>query len=64
MLSNLSVYSAAEILESPQLQHRDAFEELASGDARARVVGLPFRLVTRGADADLPERRRTRSLPG
>jgi crotonobetainyl-CoA:carnitine CoA-transferase CaiB-like acyl-CoA transferase len=42
-----AVCSPSEILDSPQLAHRDAFETLAvPGGNRATVVGLPFRVVT------------------
>ena len=41
-----AMYAPAEILRSPQLAHRHAFEDLAIGDGRhARVVGLPVRSV-------------------
>jgi crotonobetainyl-CoA:carnitine CoA-transferase CaiB-like acyl-CoA transferase len=47
-----AVYSPQEILDSPQLEHRGAFETLPIADDRAaRVVGLPFRVVDRGATA-------------
>lgn len=53
-----AVYSPAEILESPQLAHRRAFEALPVGDGReATVVGLPFRVVSGGN----PEEERPRS---
>jgi crotonobetainyl-CoA:carnitine CoA-transferase CaiB-like acyl-CoA transferase len=59
-----AVYPPAEILDSPQLAHRDAFETLALGDGRdARVVGIPFRVVAGGNDRDDANRRR-RSLRG
>ena len=59
-----AVYSPAEILESPQLQHRDAFEALVLADGqKANVVGLPFRVVAGGNDAQ-PDRRQRRSLRG
>lgn len=59
-----AVYSPAEILQSPQLRHRGAFESLALGDGRAAcIVGLPFTVVA-GGNAARPERRRTRSLRG
>jgi crotonobetainyl-CoA:carnitine CoA-transferase CaiB-like acyl-CoA transferase len=54
-----AVYSPEEILASPQLAHRDAFEPIAVGDGReAKVVGLPFRIVDRGTTV------RRRSLSG
>jgi crotonobetainyl-CoA:carnitine CoA-transferase CaiB-like acyl-CoA transferase len=55
-----AVYSPAEILASPQLTHREAFEPLPLGEGHeARVVGRPFRLVA-GGDGE----RRRRSLQG
>jgi crotonobetainyl-CoA:carnitine CoA-transferase CaiB-like acyl-CoA transferase len=55
-----AVYSPAEILDSPQLHHRDAFEPLPVGDGRdAVVVGTPFRVVASGGG-----KRRRRSLRG
>lgn len=54
-----AVYSPAEILSSPQLAHREAFEALPlDGERTARIVGLPFRLVAGGGA------RRRRSLQG
>jgi crotonobetainyl-CoA:carnitine CoA-transferase CaiB-like acyl-CoA transferase len=54
-----AVYSPEEILDSPQLAHRAAFELLPVGDARdALIVGLPFRIVDKGRAA------RRRSLQG
>ena len=59
-----AVYSPAEILESPQLAHRGAFEALPIGLGRAAsVVGLPFRVVSGGQVEDGNPRRR-RSLRG
>lgn len=59
-----AVYSPAEILDSPQLAHRQAFETLATeGGTDATVVGLPFAVVA-GGNGDRPERRRRRSLRG
>lgn len=59
-----AVYSPAEILESPQLAHREALEPLPVGDGReARVVGLPFRVVE-GGNHQREERRVRRSLRG
>ena len=59
-----AVYSPAEILESPQLAHRCAFEALPVGDGReATVVGLPFHVVSSGSSEEEPPRRR-RSLRG
>jgi crotonobetainyl-CoA:carnitine CoA-transferase CaiB-like acyl-CoA transferase len=47
-----AVSSPAEILSSPQLAHRDAFERLpVDEDHEARVVGLPFRVVAGGEAA-------------
>ena len=55
-----AVYSPAEILNSVQLRHRDAFEPLSVGDGRDAVaVGTPFRIVQEGG-----ERPRRRSLRG
>jgi crotonobetainyl-CoA:carnitine CoA-transferase CaiB-like acyl-CoA transferase len=51
-----AVYSPAEILASPQLAHRGAFEVLPVDDGEARVVGLPFQTVAGG---DGPRRRRS-----
>ena len=46
-----AVYSPEEILRSPQLAHRDAFEPLPARPGRdARVVGVPFRAVSSGDD--------------
>lgn len=50
-----AVYAPAEILDSPQLAHRGAFEELEGG---ARVVGLPVQVVACGGE------RQRRSLRG
>ena len=59
-----AVYPPVEILESPQLAHRDAFEAMPLDDERAAsVVGLPFRVVT-GGNHDPAARRRPRSLRG
>jgi crotonobetainyl-CoA:carnitine CoA-transferase CaiB-like acyl-CoA transferase len=43
-----AVYAPEEILASPQLAHREAFEPLAVDRREAQIVGLPFRLVDRG----------------
>jgi crotonobetainyl-CoA:carnitine CoA-transferase CaiB-like acyl-CoA transferase len=57
-----AMYSPAEILASPQLEHRGALETLPMGDGReARVVGAPFRVVDGGNDA-VGTGRRVRSL--
>jgi crotonobetainyl-CoA:carnitine CoA-transferase CaiB-like acyl-CoA transferase len=54
-----AVFSPAEILESPQLAHREALEELLLDDGRtAQVVGLPFRMTARN------EERFNRRSPG
>jgi crotonobetainyl-CoA:carnitine CoA-transferase CaiB-like acyl-CoA transferase len=71
-----AVYSPGEILGSPQLAHRAAFEALRvpdapeGGDGRggrdAQIVGLPFRVVAGGdggVGGDAGHRRR-RSLRG
>ena len=59
-----AVYSPAEILQSPQLGHRDAFERLSLEDGRdASVVGLPFRVVASG-DGDGSVNQKPRSLRG
>lgn len=51
-----AVYSPTEILGSPQLRHRQAFDALAlDGGREAEVVGLPF---LRTGDADGARRRR------
>jgi crotonobetainyl-CoA:carnitine CoA-transferase CaiB-like acyl-CoA transferase len=60
-----AVYSPAEILHSPQLAHRGAFERLATGAGEARVIGVPFRVVAGGsksAGGDVPSRRSLRGL--
>ena len=58
-----AVYSPAEILDSPQLAHRDAFEPLPLADGRsATVVGLPFGIV--GGSGGPGTDRRRRSLNG
>lgn len=60
-----AVYSPLDILRSPQLCHRGAFEPVPVGDGRtATVVGPPMRIVDGGnAVADAGQRRR-RSLRG
>jgi crotonobetainyl-CoA:carnitine CoA-transferase CaiB-like acyl-CoA transferase len=59
-----AVYSPTEILASPQLAHREAFEDLVLEDGRtAQVVGLPFRIVA-GGNGDGDRRRVRRSLRG
>jgi crotonobetainyl-CoA:carnitine CoA-transferase CaiB-like acyl-CoA transferase len=58
-----AVYSPAEILDSPQLKHRGAFEPLPLDGGEATVVGLPFRVVG-GGNRSRPDRRRRRSLRG
>jgi crotonobetainyl-CoA:carnitine CoA-transferase CaiB-like acyl-CoA transferase len=59
-----AMLSPAELLDSPQLAHRDALEPLQIGEDRhARVVGLPFRIVDGGNDRGSGEIRR-RSLRG
>ncbi len=62
-----AVYSPAEVLASPQLAHREAFEPLDVGDGReASIVGLPFRVVAGGdgptAAAGASRRRSLRGL--
>ena len=60
-----AVYSPAEILRSPQLAHRGAFEPLPTSDGESRVIGLPFRVVAGGstdAGGDRPSRRSLRGL--
>jgi crotonobetainyl-CoA:carnitine CoA-transferase CaiB-like acyl-CoA transferase len=60
-----AVYSPAEILDSPQLAHRGAFESLPVGEDRtAEVVGVPFRIVDGGHDGHRAGPRRRRSLRG
>jgi crotonobetainyl-CoA:carnitine CoA-transferase CaiB-like acyl-CoA transferase len=57
--------SPAELLESRQLAHRDAFERVRVADDRdATVVGLPFRVVAGGNDDPGAGARRRRSLRG
>ena len=57
-----AVYSPAEILDSPQLAHRRAFESLPLDAGRtATVVGLPFGLVG-GDRTGAPQRRSLRGL--
>jgi crotonobetainyl-CoA:carnitine CoA-transferase CaiB-like acyl-CoA transferase len=59
-----AMYSPAELLDSPQLAHRHAFEPLSLDDGReAQVVGLPFQVVDGGKEGDRGSRRR-RSLRG
>ncbi len=59
-----AVYSPAEILDSPQLAYRRAFEALSVGGGReATVVGLPFRVVNSDKTEEQNPRRR-RSLRG
>jgi crotonobetainyl-CoA:carnitine CoA-transferase CaiB-like acyl-CoA transferase len=55
------VYSPAEILDSPQLAHREAFEVVDVGGREARVVGVPFRVVD-GGDGTRLRRRSLRGL--
>ncbi len=68
-----AVYSPAEILDSPQLRFRGAFEPVPVGDASATVVGLPVRVVppagagtvgpgAAGPSEDGVRRRRLRGL--
>jgi crotonobetainyl-CoA:carnitine CoA-transferase CaiB-like acyl-CoA transferase len=65
-----ALYAPAEILGSPQLAHRHAFEDLPLGDDRhATIVGLPFRPVgparADGGASDASTRAvRRRSLQG
>jgi crotonobetainyl-CoA:carnitine CoA-transferase CaiB-like acyl-CoA transferase len=63
-----ALYSPAEILASPQLAHRHAFEDLPIGDGRhATIVGLPFRLVeptVEDVDADRRPAGHRRTLQG
>jgi crotonobetainyl-CoA:carnitine CoA-transferase CaiB-like acyl-CoA transferase len=55
------MYSPAEILRSPQLAHRDAFESLPLDDGRvATIVGAPFMRV--GESSAAPRRRSLRGL--
>jgi crotonobetainyl-CoA:carnitine CoA-transferase CaiB-like acyl-CoA transferase len=60
--------SPVELLGSPQLAHREALDPLPVDGLRARVVGLPFRVVGAGADAAANSgeghERRPRSLRG
>ena len=58
-----AVYSPTEILGSPQLIHRGAFEAVPlAGGRSATVVGLPFMVSDGGLDG--AEGRRRRSLRG
>lgn len=60
-----ALYSPAELLDSPQLAFREAFERLpVVGGRDARVVGMPFRVVARADDArgGGPPRRSLRGL--
>jgi crotonobetainyl-CoA:carnitine CoA-transferase CaiB-like acyl-CoA transferase len=58
-----AVYSPAEILKSPQLGHRGAFQTLTlDSGSSATIVGLPFVLSDRRQD-EIPRRSR-RSLQG
>ena len=57
-----AVYSPAEILNSPQLVHRNAFEDLLVDGRTATVVGLPFTAVTSGKPARTKRRRSLRGL--
>jgi crotonobetainyl-CoA:carnitine CoA-transferase CaiB-like acyl-CoA transferase len=55
-----AVYSPAEILDSPQLAHRAAFESVPLEDGRsATVVGLPFGIVGGGHGSSVDRRRRS-----
>lgn len=57
-----AMYPPEELLDSPQLAHRDAFDPLSINGRQARVVGVPFRVVD-GGNSTSGERRR-RSLRG
>ncbi len=57
-----AVYAPTEILDSPQLRFRDAFEPLLIGGEVATVVGLPFRVVGRGEGAGGHRHRSLRGL--
>lgn len=61
-----AVHSPTEILRSPQLAHRSAFQPLRIGDhGHARTVGLPFRFVGGGDTGGRHTgARRRRSLRG
>jgi crotonobetainyl-CoA:carnitine CoA-transferase CaiB-like acyl-CoA transferase len=54
--------SPVELLESPQLAHREALDPLPVDGTSARAVGLPFRVVD--GDAEGGHERRRRSLRG
>ena len=59
-----AVYSPAEILDSPQLAHRNAFESVrVDGEREAQVVGIPFGIV-QGGNKQRNDLRRRRSLRG
>jgi crotonobetainyl-CoA:carnitine CoA-transferase CaiB-like acyl-CoA transferase len=59
-----AIYSPAELLESPQLTHRGAFDSVPVGEAHARVVGMPCRIVDGGNERPCGGRRARRSLRG
>lgn len=59
-----AMYPPDELLESPQLAHRDAFDALSIDGRRARVVGKPFRMVDGGDGGANGGDRRLRPLRG
>jgi crotonobetainyl-CoA:carnitine CoA-transferase CaiB-like acyl-CoA transferase len=59
-----AMYTPAELLESPQLTYRAAFDPLPVDGSEARVVGLPFRIVEGGNGRPHGGERRRRSLRG
>jgi crotonobetainyl-CoA:carnitine CoA-transferase CaiB-like acyl-CoA transferase len=59
-----AMYVPAELLDSPQIAHRDALEPLPIDGVRARVVGLPFRVLGGADDGPEPRERHRRSLRG
>jgi crotonobetainyl-CoA:carnitine CoA-transferase CaiB-like acyl-CoA transferase len=60
-----AMYSPAEILDSPQLAYRAAFEPVQAGNGRrARVAGLPFLVADGGNASPRAGERRRRSLRG
>ena len=59
-----AMYPPDELLESPQLAHRDAFDPLSIDGRRARVVGTPVRVVDGSANSSNGGDRRRRSLRG
>ena len=59
-----AMYTPGELLESPQLEHRDALEPLSIDARDARIVGLPFQVLDGSDDDSNGDGRRRRSLRG